>query len=240
MNNEKSNGKIKLFCIPYAGGNASIFFKFRDYLDRFIDLIPIELPGRGRRMKEELCNNFEQLSEDVFQSILHQINGTEYAILGHSLGGLLALDAAVRLERSRYNNIRYLFVSGVCPPQLKNMEESICDLSDQDFLNEIIKLGGMSLEFLENDDLVKTFLPILKSDYRIYESYKANIVEKISVNCDITAFIGKEDEKTDEIDVSKWNQYTERNFSLYVFVGNHFFINTNYKEVCRVINNLLV
>ena len=41
--------KINLFCLPYAGSSASVFFKWKKYLDEDIMLYPIELAGRGKR-----------------------------------------------------------------------------------------------------------------------------------------------------------------------------------------------
>ncbi|WP_435261622.1 thioesterase domain-containing protein [Tenacibaculum sp. nBUS_03] len=39
--------KIKLFCLPYAGGSAkSIYSKWKESLDSAIELHPVELAGR--------------------------------------------------------------------------------------------------------------------------------------------------------------------------------------------------
>ncbi len=44
--------KITLFCIPYAGGSAVIYSKGEKYIDACIEIVPVELAGRGKRFDE--------------------------------------------------------------------------------------------------------------------------------------------------------------------------------------------
>lgn len=41
--------KVKLFCIPYAGGSASIYLRWKKYFKEQVEIYPIELAGRGKR-----------------------------------------------------------------------------------------------------------------------------------------------------------------------------------------------
>ena len=61
--------KIKLFCIPYAGGSAGIYSKWNGHISKFIEVCPVELPGRGKRFSEPLCNSIKQMVDDVFKGI---------------------------------------------------------------------------------------------------------------------------------------------------------------------------
>jgi Predicted thioesterase involved in non-ribosomal peptide biosynthesis len=169
-----------------------------------------------------MCSSFEQLLEDVINSIKNHIADDHYAIFGHSLGGLLAFEAANKLQMSGYT-IKHLFVSGVCPPHMTSEEDPIGDLPDRDFLGEIIKLGGTPPEFLDNKDLVKTFLPILRNDYKVYESYRYKLKEVNAIDCDITACIGKEDEKRIKR-LQKNGPDTRRGIFAYVFLKETTFL----------------
>ncbi|WP_197144539.1 thioesterase II family protein [Lysinibacillus sphaericus] len=80
--------KIKLFCLPYAGGSSVTYIKWGKLLNRYIEVIEVELPGRGRRINDPLIDNLEDMVEDVFRFIKDQLTG-DYAIFGHSMGGLI-------------------------------------------------------------------------------------------------------------------------------------------------------
>ncbi len=44
----------KLFCVPFAGGSAANFTAWKKYLHDSIELNPVELSGRGKRLNEPL------------------------------------------------------------------------------------------------------------------------------------------------------------------------------------------
>ena len=54
---------IKLFCIPHAGGSAAVYSRWKKYLDSSIELIPVELSGRGIRMGEKLYDSLKEAIE---------------------------------------------------------------------------------------------------------------------------------------------------------------------------------
>lgn len=45
--------KVRIFCIPYAGGSASIYNKWKKYVGSDFELILIELAGRGSRFNHK-------------------------------------------------------------------------------------------------------------------------------------------------------------------------------------------
>lgn len=92
--------KIKLLCLPYAGASATIYYKFQPLLEEKINLIPIELSGRGTRIDEPLLFSFKEAINDVVNQIQANINSEdEYMILGYSFGSLLAYEASQRLKK---------------------------------------------------------------------------------------------------------------------------------------------
>lgn len=43
---------MTLFCLPYAGGSGTVYYRWSNYIAPSINLYPIELKGRGKRFKE--------------------------------------------------------------------------------------------------------------------------------------------------------------------------------------------
>lgn len=72
--------KIKLFCIPYAGGSAVIYNNWRSYLAPIIELRPIELAERGRRIHDSLYKSIEEAIQDVFKSIESEAVKSPYVL----------------------------------------------------------------------------------------------------------------------------------------------------------------
>jgi medium-chain acyl-[acyl-carrier-protein] hydrolase len=77
--------KLKLFCIPYAGGSAMIYAKWKNYLHSSIDIYPVKMAGRSKRDSIPLKNNFDEVVDDLYESIKDKIE-FPYAIFGHSMG----------------------------------------------------------------------------------------------------------------------------------------------------------
>lgn len=228
------NKKVKLFCIPYSGGYANIFNKWKKYLIPSIELYPLELSGRGKRNREPLYKSFEEAVNDIYYIIKENLSSNdEYILFGHSLGGLLAYEIYYKLES--FNKPKHIYISGVNPPHYE-VEKKIKDLSKIEFINYLKKLGGISKELLSNKEIIDFFLPIIRSDLEIYENYKYN-KNRTPLEIDISVFYG-----TDDFLVNlwqEWKNYTNGKCYFYQFDGNHFFLNSNFIEICDIINNLV-
>ena len=45
---------ISLYCLPYSGGSAAMYYKWRSVLSDNITLRPLEPAGRGTRIRQPL------------------------------------------------------------------------------------------------------------------------------------------------------------------------------------------
>src|SRR5580704_9150976 len=94
----KLMSKPQLFLLPFAGGDSYSFQFLRKYLSPF-EFIPLELPGRGRRLSEKLLVDFEAASDDFCQQVMKCVRPECFLLYGHSMGSLLALSIAGALEQ---------------------------------------------------------------------------------------------------------------------------------------------
>lgn len=62
-------GGLKLFCFPYAGGTAQVFKKWAEFLPSSVQVIPVELPGRGGRLQESPFVRLPLLIEELTYAI---------------------------------------------------------------------------------------------------------------------------------------------------------------------------
>ncbi len=230
--------KVKLLCLPYAGGSAAIYYKWKKYLDSNIEVVPVELAGRGRRISESFYDSMLNAVDDIYNIIKPIIRDCEYAFYGHSMGTIIAFELCRKIMGESERQPLHLFVSGRYPPSISRAEKYLSRLPDNMFLEEVFKLGGTSTELVDNKELCDLFVPILKADYRIIEEYKYINSDK-KFNYGITVFNGKADLEVSYSEVKEWRQHTLLENPIYEFEGNHFFINDKTPEITEIINNTI-
>lgn len=230
--------KIKLFCLPYAGGSAVVFKKWIQYLDKDIELIPIELSGRGKRIGEPLYQDVMAATEDVFQQIKNEINYSSYCFYGHSLGAMISYELAQKIRKQNIRQPVHIFFSGRRAPHVDLEEEKKYHLMDNnEFRDELLDLGGTPKELFEHPELLELFLPILKNDFRIAETYvKSDHIDPLE--SDITVMLGKQDDLT-LVKSEEWKLHARNDCDIHYFEGDHFFINDQPENVVDIINNKL-
>jgi len=185
------------------------------------DVVALELPGRGRRMGEQLLTEFDAAAEDIYRQIKARITSPAYIIYGHSMGAYLGLRAANLLQRSG-KPPAYLIVSGNPGPGIPERDpgKRRYRLRGEAFINELKDLGGMPDELLEDKDLFEFYEPILRADFEVAEEH--HLENEPPVELPLFAMMGAEEEKAEEI--SNWKNFTTGDFDAELMAGRHFFI----------------
>lgn len=210
-----------LICLHFAGGNKYSYQPFEEHLDKNINLITLELPGRGKRFNEPLLTNVDDIVADLFEQLKANTNKKPYAIFGHSMGAILTYLLAHKIEKSDFENPIHLFVSGCKAPKIKRKPPFYHDMPKEQFVNKIREMGGCPEEILENDELMALFEPSLRADFKTIETYQ---YEKQSLlKTPITVFIGNKDRVTWE-EAKDWGEESIHLIDIKEFEGNHFFI----------------
>jgi surfactin synthase thioesterase subunit len=230
--------RIKLFCFPYAGGTSAIFNKWKQYLDPQIEFRPIELSGRGKRIHEPLYKDLSEVIEDVFQIIKEEISRSQYALFGHSMGGMISYELAQKIRNTGNNQPLHIFFSGRSAPHVNREGDKKYHLMNDDlFKKEIMELGGTPPEFFKHPELLELFLPLLKNDFRIAET-EIHAREVHPLDGNITVLVGEEDDLSGECD--GWKKHTKRLCSIHYFKGGHFFLHNEAQPIVKLINNTLL
>ncbi len=188
-------------------------------------------------MSEPLCGDFSSAAEDMYRKISQTVErGEKYAILGHSMGALLAYEVTVLIQQSVMQQPDILFLSGRCPPHIVLDEPLLHDQSDREILEHLFKFDSIPEELLVNQELQKVFLPILKMDYKILADYKPS---STVVKCPIRVLGGIDDVGVKESHLSQWQEYTTGPFKLHMLEGDHFFIYENSEAVMKLVSEQL-
>lgn len=160
--------KITLFCLPFAGGGASAYNQWAKKMQGKVTVCPVQLPGREERIMEKLYIDMPVMLDDLEEAVREVVDGP-YALWGHSMGGKISYELEKRLEAEGYR-AKYLFISGSRIPSIPE-PKPIYHLPDEAFKRELGRFEGTPKEILENQELLDFFLPMLRADFTMDETY---------------------------------------------------------------------
>lgn len=230
--------KTLLYCLPFAGGNSLSYRDFQAHVGNTLQIKALELPGRGRRIREPLLTDVNALVADAFTQIQAEIQNQRYAIYGHSMGALLGyLLTQLILKRGQPAPV-HLIVSGRRAPSVTNDKPLKHSLSKEDFLTALKDMGGFPPELLIHAELIDFFEPILRTDFQAIETYSYQSTQPFDIP--ITILHGLNDEEVAYAELLPWQQETVKSIAIKQFPGNHFFVFEHLVQIGQVFSRTLV
>jgi medium-chain acyl-[acyl-carrier-protein] hydrolase len=215
--------RLRLFCLPFAGGNALTFRHWQSGLHPGIEVCPIQLPGRGGRLREPASTSLPATARALAEA-LRPYADKPCAFFGHSMGALTAFELARQLRRAGGPEPLHLFVSGSRAPQLPRTDPLTYDLPEPEFVAELRRLNGTPHEVLEHPELMTLMLPLLRADFEAVQTY--SYTPEPPLACPLTAFGGLQDRDVQREQLEAWREQTTGAFSVRMFPGDHFFLNS--------------
>jgi len=190
-----------------------------------IQVCAIQFSGRGDRFSEPLFTSVEPLVEGIAAELTGRLADKPFALFGHSLGALIAFELCRSLRRQRGPSPRVLFVAGRRAPGIPSARPQLHTLPDSEFLNAVQQYGGLPTEVIQEQELMDLFLPVLRADLEIDEKY--NRAPEAPLECPISVLGGKGDPIVTQAELEGWSSETSHAFSLRLFEGGHFFVDSS-------------
>ena len=217
------DARVRVFCFPNAGGGAAPFRKWVQGVTPDLEICPIQLPGRENRLRERAYTELSPLI-DKLVDVLQPFLDVPFAFFGHSMGGLISFELARRLRKEGRDGPIHIFVAAVLPPEQLEKVPPIYQLPDDAFIETLrTRYAGLAEPFLENSELLNIYLPVLRADLTLLDTYTYRADEPLE--CPISAFGGMQDWVVTQEDVAAWRAHTRGPFKMRMFPGGHFFIN---------------
>ena len=229
--------RLRLFCFPYAGAGASVFAQWARAMPAEIELHAVQLPGRETRLREAPYKQFPPLIEALSEA-LYPLLDKPFAFFGHSLGALISFETARHLRRQYGQEPAHLFVSARRSPQFPEPGPALHALPDAAFIAQMQqRYNGIPQVILQDRELMQLFLPIIRADMELLEGYR--YVDDRPFGCSLSAFGGWEDKHAPESELLAWRTQTLKDFTLKMFPGGHFFIQTARSELLLALSQNL-
>jgi medium-chain acyl-[acyl-carrier-protein] hydrolase len=228
----RSAAALRLFCFPYAGGNAQIFHSWCDSVPEEVEVIGVQYPGRGGRFSEPPIARCGEMVEALIPQI-EPLLDRPFAFFGHSIGALISFELATHLSERCRRLQRHHFIAARRPPHLGRRHGTLHEMSDESLVKVLGVMGGTRPELLANRDLMAVFLPVLRADFALGEthSYQGSRL----LECSATVLCGYRDSGVLARDLHKWRDLIQGHVDFHGYDGGHFFIDTHKREVLSLI-----
>jgi medium-chain acyl-[acyl-carrier-protein] hydrolase len=213
-----ANAPVRLFAFPFAGGGAAVYREWGDCL-RGVDVHSLLLPGRERRLEEPPIGDARLLLDRMLPALL-ALADRPFILFGHSMGALIAYELAHRLREYNLCPL-HLIVSAYRSPE-RPRRRVLHLLPDDEFMEALRGYDGTQPGILDDPELVQLLLPMIRSDFRLHESYE--FTARDPLNCPMTAIVANADQHVSEEEMQDWCDKTDSAFSLVRVDGAHFYL----------------
>ena len=206
-----------IFLLPYGGGSAS---SYRSYVNSFPRdtgcVVPVEIPGRGKRVHEEYAKSIQECAALALREIDTGSEG--YILHGHCMGALLAFEAIKLIEASGRQLPSFMVASGRnAPRHVNDWLRRVPELDDRNLFKELQEFGGIpkGLSFA----MAQHFLTVLRYDQAMIRDYDPG---ETRISVPILALVGRDDKMTNAAAVADWEDYTSKFLSIEWLDGQHY------------------
>jgi len=157
--------------LPYAGGSGRAFRGLHRYLPPDSVLVLVDLPGHGTRLGEPCLREAEDIVVALLEA-LAALPARRLVLLGYSMGGWLAYEAAARLREAGAPPAG-LFVCGSRAPHTGIGHPSVTrHAPGPEFLRDAVAAGLAAPEMLEVPGMAELFAEPLHADFAVVRSYR--------------------------------------------------------------------
>ncbi len=233
---ESRPGSIRLVCIPFAGGGASVYRAWANILPSHVLLAPVQLKGREERAHEEPHTAISDIVSEL-APVLAASADLPYVLFGYSMGALIAFELAHFLREANLPMPAALVLGARGAPQMPVMRKPIWDLPEDQFLARILELGGMSEEILRYPELLAFVMPALRADLKACDTYQSS--QRPPLDVPVAVFGGLLDHNVPAGHLDAWQQHTSQLLTVELFPGGHFFLKENRDAMLRSLTRFL-
>lgn len=229
MKHQNNDSAVMLVCLPHAGGTPAIYSGWADALEPDIRVVATQprrpAPDRPMTLRQSAAALADDLASEVDEP---------YAFFGNSLGAIVAFEATrVLLDQGRRAPLRLFACGSEIPAIAAAAGRNLRLLPDDEFLSAVSRLGELPREILDEPELRQEFLPGLRGDYALAETYE--YVPGPPLPCPISVFRGLSDNSVDPSKLELWGEYTARDAKIRGLPGNHFLTQTSATFLHRAI-----
>jgi len=183
-------------------------------------VIPVELPGRGGRSGESALTEFHPLVADLADKMV-EFAKSDYVILGHSFGALLAYECALRLSSLYESEPLGLFVISCTSPRDYSNERFRRTWDREALEGELLSINERADQIIAEPSLAHLIMGQMKADFEAM-AHIEYVRPRAPLSCPIFVLFG-EDDTISASELDGWRECTNNDFQINAFSGGHSF-----------------
>ena len=129
------NPRLRLFCLPYFAGGASIFNSWHEFLPDDVEVCAVQFPGREERGNEKAFDDVKELVAKLTE-VMEPLLTTPCAFYSHSSGAGIALELTRHLRKKLDVVPTRFMVGGWRAPHLESPFEFLNAIADDEVYKE--------------------------------------------------------------------------------------------------------
>lgn len=215
-----------LVCLAFCGGGTGAYRPWTDHLKPDSDLALICYPGREGRFSEPFAEDWDALAADTADAVRAAVATaptTRFRLFGHSMGGWMAFDVAVRLQRTG------LLPTDLVVSSCNGAHRGVTDIdrfpggsdSDATLLDWMQVSGSLPAYVAADPDMREMAVELMRADVAVRDAYRPRPCRKVDVP--LRVLRGAEDPVIDPDVVAQWSTVTTGPVSSDVLPGGHFY-----------------
>jgi 3-oxoacyl-(acyl-carrier-protein) synthase/surfactin synthase thioesterase subunit/acyl carrier protein len=253
--------KMRLFCLPWAGGaSENLFTHWSSILPACIEVFPVQIPGKGRRSEERPFEQVSELSDYLVETL--PLEEMPYAIFGTCLGAIVGYDMIQKIERLGRRRPLLFMPAAVSPPHkyasvimdIYNPRKSLLRWlqGSNNLKNDVLSrlkqwktlpreevlyafeaghFAGLE-EMKQSEALFNRVAPMAVNDIIMAVQYQFSPLNR-PISAPIVAFDGLKDNTIPKGYMKGWSKHTESTFKRVLVNSNHYFVASKYMEVAN-------
>jgi surfactin synthase thioesterase subunit len=218
----RAGARLRLYCLPFAGGGASSYRAWPDRLPADVEVVPVQPPGRENRLGEDPLRRLDDLVGALLEALLPWLRERPFAFFGHSLGAIVALEAARALALRQAPLPRHVILSARAAPHLPLRRAPVARLSREGLKRWLRQVNGTPEAVLQSREMMDLLLPLLRADLELDDNYRSTTEPRLG--CPLTVLGGLNDNEATPEELEAWSGYTTNSFTLRLLEGDHFFV----------------
>ena len=213
---------FRLFCLPPAGAGGAFFHAWNSIVDPGVVVVPSTPPGRLHRVAQAAIVDFDTYVASLGEAVARMATGP-FAILGHSLGALIAFELTHWLRMNAGLTPERLVVSACMPPSADHGSRArhYLTLCDSDLL-DATKHAFQLAPDQACEELREMAMAAFRDDLHLIASYRYR--QRPPLECAIDILYGRSDPVVNSLAMPDWAKETAGEAELIEFAGEHMFI----------------
>jgi len=228
----RPGARLRLVCFPHSGGAPAAYRAWSSQLPAWLELQAVRYPGRIGAPGQAPLTHLRDLAHGAAGALTDD-DPRPMAFWGHSLGAIVAYEAALLLQDRGGAGPRHLFAAAAGAPHLPLDRPAIHGLDDAGFLAEVAAYGGTPDAVMEHPELLEILLPVLRADFEAYETYRPG--GALPAGCPVTVLGGEGDALVSRERLAAWAVQGGGNTPVRLYPGGHFFPQAHADDVLALV-----